>query len=200
MFRFPRKNPVTAGVDSAANAADAREGAKGRPTPTRREAEAAARERARLSTDKKKKAGKGVRGQRSESSAKIRAGMKAGDERYLLERDKGPVKKFIRDWVDVRTSFAEFLLPLLVVSMILGYSGQKKLATFSSGVTTATFVLVLVDTSWLIFRLRRELRRRFPEESLRKTTSYALLRVLQVRPLRMPKPRVKRGQKLAERY
>ena len=71
-------------------------GAKGRPTPTRKEAEAAARERAKAPMDKKA-AQKVLRERRVESNAKVRQGMKTGDERYLPARDKGPVKRFIRN-------------------------------------------------------------------------------------------------------
>ena len=53
--------------------------------------------------------------------------MKAGDERYLLARDRGPVRRFIRDFVDSRFSFVELMVPLLVVTMILGYSGTDYL-------------------------------------------------------------------------
>ncbi len=98
-------------------------GAKGRPTPTRKEAEAAARERARAPMDKKA-AQKVLRERRAESNAKMREGMRTGDERYLPARDKGPVKRFIRDYVDARLSIAEFLLPLLVVIMVMQYSGN----------------------------------------------------------------------------
>ena len=50
--------------------------------------------------------------------------MKAGEERYLLARDKGPVRRFIRDFVDSRFSFIELMIPLLIVTMVMGYSGQ----------------------------------------------------------------------------
>ena len=55
----------------------------------------------------------------------MREGMRTGDERYLPARDKGPVKRFIRNYVDARLSIAEFLLPLLVVIMVLQYSGSR---------------------------------------------------------------------------
>ena len=101
-------------------------GAKGRPTPTRKEAEAAARERAKAGMDKKA-AQKLLRERRAESNAKMRAGMRSGDERYLPARDQGPVKRFVRDYVDARLSIAEFLLPLLLVIMVLQYSGSADL-------------------------------------------------------------------------
>ena len=50
--------------------------------------------------------------------------MRNGEEKYLLARDKGPVRRFIRDFVDSRFSFIELIIPLLVVTMVLGYSGN----------------------------------------------------------------------------
>lgn len=167
-------------------------GAKGRPTPSRREAETAARERARLGMDKKA-AKKLLRERRNESNAKFRQGMRSGDERYLPARDKGPVKKFVRDYVDARISIAEFLLPLLIVIMVLQYSGAEQLVAFSNALWTTTILVVALDTVWLIIRLKRTLRAKFPEENLKGTTFYAVLRVLQVRWLRTPKPKVKIG-------
>jgi hypothetical protein len=49
-------------------------------------------------------------------------------------------------------------------------------------------------------RVRRELRRRFPDQSTKGATGYAILRSIQLRWLRLPKPKVKLGSKLPERY
>ncbi len=167
-------------------------GAKGRPTPTRRESEAARRARAKAGTDKKA-AQKLSRERRTDSNAKVRAGMRSGDERYLPKRDQGPVKRFIRDFVDARVSIAEFLLPLLIVIMVLQYSGNDSLRGFSNALWTTTLLVVALDTVWMLFRLKRALRAEFPEESRKGTTFYAVMRILQLRWLRMPKPQVKVG-------
>ncbi len=167
-------------------------GAKGRPTPTRKEAQAAARERAKSGMDKKA-AQKVLRERRADSNAKVRAGMRTGDERYLPARDKGPVKRFVRDFIDSRVSIAEFLLPLLIVIMVLQYSGAKQLVAFSNALWTTTILLVAIDTVWLVIRLKRQVRAKFPDESTRGLTLYSILRVLQLRWLRMPKPQVKLG-------
>lgn len=165
---------------------------KGRPTPSRREAEAAAKARARAVTDSKE-ARRQARVKRAEESRRARAGMKNGDERYLMSRDKGPVKRFIRDFVDARVSIAEFLLPLLLLTFVLQASGNPALVRFGGALWTTTILVVLLDTVWLVFRLKRALRERFPDESPRGTVFYAVLRALQVRPLRSPKPRVRIG-------
>lgn len=168
---------------------------KGRPTPTRKEAEAAARERARAGMDKKA-AQKLLREKRADTNRKMREGLKSGEERYLPARDQGPVRRYVRNWVDSRISVAEFLLPLLIVIMVT----QTFAKAFSNGLWSATILLVLLDTVLLMFRLKRQLKSRFPDESTKGTTTYALLRSMQLRWLRLPKPQVKVGQKLPERY
>ena len=167
-------------------------GAKGRPTPTRKEAEAARRERAKAGTDKKA-GGKVLRERRARSNAKVREGMRSGDERYLPKRDQGPVKRFIRNYVDARVSVAEFLLPLLVLIMVLQYSGNAQMLTFSTILWEVTILMVALDTIWLLMRLKRALRAKFPDEDLKGATFYTVTRALQLRPLRMPKPKVKIG-------
>ena len=167
-------------------------GAKGRPTPTRKEAEAAAKQRAKATMDKKT-AQKVLRERRSDSNAKMREGMRTGDERYLPARDKGPVKRFIRDYVDARLSIAEFLLPLLIVTMVLQYSRNPELIRIGSSFMSVTLLVVALDTSWLLFRIKRAIRAKYPDESLRGTTFYTIMRVLQIRFMRMPKPQVKIG-------
>ena len=167
-------------------------GAKGRPTPTRKESEAARKERARAVTDKKT-AARLQRERRGESNSKVRQGMRSGDERYLPKRDQGPDKRFIRNYVDARVSIAEFLLPLLVVIMVFQYSGSTQLRSFSNALWTTTLLVVALDTVWLLVRLRRALRAKFPDETFKGTIVYTLMRVMQVRWLRMPKPQVKIG-------
>jgi len=167
-------------------------GAKGRPTPTRKEAEAAARERAKTTMDKKT-AQKVLRERRAESNAKVRQGMRTGDDRYLPARDKGPVKRFIRDFVDSRLSIAEFLLPVLVIIMVLQYSGSTRMIQVGSTLMMTTILVVAIDTAWLLFRMKRSLRVQFPDESLKGTNFYTMMRVLQLRFMRMPKPQVKIG-------
>ena len=172
---------------------------KGRPTPSRKEAEAAARARAKVPRTRKEQMAQ-QRLARSESSRKVRDAMKSGDERYFLPRDKGPVRRFCRDFVDSRLSVLELMIPLLLLAMVLGYSGQPRLVGISSTLTLGTMLLMLVDIVRLRFKLRRELTRRFPDDSLKGTTYYALTRAVQMKFMRMPKARVKIGEQLPETY
>jgi Protein of unknown function (DUF3043) len=169
---------------------------KGRPTPSRKEAEAAARARAKAALDPKLTR-KQAREQRFEAGRAAREGIKSGDERFLRERDRGPVRRFVRDFVDARLSMAELALPGFLVSFVLSASGA---AVAGSGLLNALLLVIVLDCVLLRFRLRKELRRRFPEADLKGTTMYALVRAMQIRFLRLPKPQVKLGQALPETY
>ncbi|QLQ10853.1 MAG: DUF3043 domain-containing protein [Nocardioidaceae bacterium] len=167
---------------------------KGRPTPTRKEAEAAAKARAQASRDPK--ARKSNARSRQVSAREIREGIKRGDERYLGKRDRGPVRRFVRDFVDSRVNIAEFTLPLMFASLLLSAADSRT----GSMVLNITILVVALDMVWLNFRLRRELRRRFPSQSTKGATFYALTRALYLRFMRLPKPQVKLGQALPDRY
>ena len=185
--------------ETPAEEATVKPGGKGRPTPSRREAEAAAKARAKTPRTRKEVA-RAQRESRTESSRSVRAAMKAGDERYYLARDKGPVRRFIRDFVDSRFSFIELMIPLLVVTMVLGYSGNARLAQIGNTVLMGTILLVALDMTLLRFRLRKQLAVRFPDEPVKGTTYYALTRALQMKFMRLPKAKVKIGQELPEHY
>ena len=174
-------------------------GGKGRPTPSRKEAQAAAKARAKVPRTRREQM-LAQRDTRSESGKTVRAGMKAGDERYLMARDKGPVRRFIRDFVDSRFSFVELMVPLLVVTLLLGYSRNSYLVGVGNTVLLGTVLLVALDILVMRFRLRRELTSRFPDEPVKGTTYYAVMRALQMKFMRLPKAKVKIGQTLPEHY
>lgn len=175
-------------------------GGKGRPTPSRREAEQAARERARLPRDRKALK-RYQRELRVESSRDARQKMKAGDEAYLPPRDQGPVRRYLRDLVDSRLGFSELLAPMLVLIMLMGYGlfgpGAVQLA---NALWFTTILLVIGDVLLLRRKARRNVAERFPEESLKGVTMYAVMRAVNLRFLRLPKPRVKVGQPLPDDY
>lgn len=197
MFRRSKtETPAAATTPAAGTTA---QGGKGRPTPTRKEAEAAARARAKAPRNRREMAAY-QRQHRVESSRKVRQAMKDGDERYFLARDRGPMRRFIRDYVDARFSFLEVMIPVMIVTLVLGYSGNARLAEVGNFVLIGMFLLVILDMVTLRFRLRRELARRFPEESTKGTTYYAITRAMQMKFMRMPKSKVRIGERLPDRY
>lgn len=168
---------------------------KGRPTPTRKEAEAAARERARLAKDPKAQR-QAQRASRKAAMKELQTAYKTGDDSGLPERDKGPLKRFIRDTVDSRLGFAELFAPLLVLILILSAINP----VLGQGMWIMAVILVISDLVWVRFRVRRRVRRQFPDAPLKGVTYYAVVRSLQLRLLRLPKPQVKIGQTLPETY
>lgn len=174
-------------------------GGKGRPTPTRKEAEAAARAKAKVPRTRKELAAQ-QRLARAESSQQVRTAMKTGDERFYMTRDKGPVRRFLRDYVDARFSIVELMIPLLIVTMVLGYSGSANLRSIGNTLLFGTLLLVIVDLFILRWKTKKELARRFPDESTKGTLYYTITRAMQMKFMRMPKSQVKIGQELPEHY
>jgi hypothetical protein len=158
---------------------------KGRPTPSRKEAEAAARARAKVPRTRKEQAAQ-QRRLKSESSRSLRADMKAG--KILLARDQGPVRSFLRDFVDSRFSFAEIVIPLMIVSL------------FIPALVFPLFIVLVIDLLVLRFKVRKQMAQRFPGEPLKGTTYYTLSRAMQMKFMRMPKPKVKIGEALPAHY
>ncbi len=194
---FRRTKPDTVAQQAAASTDATTK--KGRPTPTRKEAEAAARARAKVPRSRKEMAA-AQKANRTESSSKMRRAMRTGDERYLPTRDKGPIRHFIRDFVDSHFSFIEMMIPLMLVVLILGYTGNSTITSYANLAMLAVFVLIIVDLVRLRFRIRRELATRFPGTSTHGTTYYAVTRSLQMRFMRLPKAQVKIGQELPDHY
>ena len=193
MFRRTREEVTTPPGE------ESKPSGKGRPTPTRKEAEAAAKARAKPPRTRRGQVA-AQRATKGESSQRVRQGMRNGEEKYLLARDKGPVRRFIRDFVDSRFSFIELIIPLLVVTMVFGYSGNETLASLGNAVLFGSILLVIVDMLMLRFRLRRQLAARFPDEPVKGTTYYAVTRAMQMKFMRLPKPQVKIGQEIPEHY
>lgn len=167
-------------------------GGKGRATPTRKQAEAARRARLKPPTTRKE-AARATRQQRYEGRLKAREAMQTGDDRFLPTRDKGPVKRLVRDIVDSRFNAAEFLLPILIVILLLSIARAPWAVVAVYSVWAATIVVSVVDVLVLARRIKREVAKRFPNESRRGALSYGILRSTQLRRFRLPKPRVKRG-------
>lgn len=183
---FGRKKPTVVDV------APSKEGGKGHATPTRKQAEAAAKARAKAP----KTRGEKMRADRLKAQAAIRS----GDERFLAERDRGPVRKFLRDFIDSKVNMGEVLLPILILSVALFYVGNRSLANFGMLLTLTVALVTFVNLWGLRFAVRRELKRRFPDVSPKGHVYYALMRSTNMRFMRYPKPQVKVGTKLPEKY
>jgi hypothetical protein len=180
-----------ASAEAIANA-EAIAAGKGRPTPSRKEREAA-RKRPLVPNDRKQ-ASREHREKVNASRNRARIGMANGEERYLPQRDRGPQKKWVRDYVDARISIGEFLIPVMFVVIILTFIPSPETQTLSILALWAFFLVAVLDSTLLGFIVRRKLTARFGADAVEKVRWYAAMRSLQLRLLRLPKPQVKRGQ------
>ena len=157
-------------------------GGKGHATPSRREAE------------DPKAAKKASRQRDQEDRARAREGMRNGEEKYLPARDRGPARAFARDFVDGRVTLAEFFIFIAVAVLALGFIRNPLIQSWVSIGFFALTALIVVDTVVLLVQLSLRAKKAFPEAKDRKgLLLYATLRTLQLRRLRLPPPRVRRG-------
>lgn len=185
---FGRKKTVE--VPDVGAEVDARPGAKNRPTPKRRDQEAA-RKRPLVPADRK--AAKSAAGSAArEARAKQREAMLTGEEKYLPARDRGPEKRHIRDAIDSRWGVGEFLLPVMFVVVVLNFVAPKY-AGFLSLLVIALLVATVLNSVLLWRQLKKEMTATFGQPPPSGSAMYAGMRAFQMRRMRMPKPQVPRG-------
>lgn len=169
---------------------------KGRPTPKRSEATKRRGGPVAPPPTNRRAAAKQLRAKQGENRQRIRQGTAVGDEKAMLPRDAGPVRRLVRNTIDARRNLGFLLLPvagLLVVAQVLR---DPVLLAITLGVWLATLLGVAVDLLLTSIRLRSLLMSTFPEEKkLRGHIAYGLLRSTVIRRFRMPRPQVTRGQR-----
>lgn len=178
---------------------------KGRPTPSRKQAEAARRRPLVADTRGDAKARKAAERERRQREQRA---MLEGDERYLPYRDKGPVRRLARDVVDARRNVGDYfvwfalglLAAMFVVAGVAGSIGEERAFWILQAINLLTIVVAaaaVVDGWLLARRLRKVLNAKFPPEKIvRGTVMYGVLRAYQLRRMRLPKPKVERGATL----
>ncbi|WP_159451395.1 DUF3043 domain-containing protein [Demequina sp. NBRC 110054] len=168
---------------------------KGRPTP-KRKAQEAANHRPLVggqATKEDKQARKeAMRAQR----AKENEALMSGDERNMPAEHRGPERRWIRDFIDARSSAAEWAMPVMLAFVVLTlFVGSSVVGTFM----IMAFYLVLIGMGievWLITRsAKKHFEERFGIGRLpRGWRLYAITRAMNLRRMRVPKPQVKRGE------
>ena len=191
---------------------------KGRPTPKRHDQEVkrgvvrdpnamskaqAAQKRKDLKSSMSKEEWKAYkkreREERRAKNKEIQARMDAGDERYLMDRDKGEVRRYVRDWVDSRRFISNYILPAAFVLLLIMLLGNflPRVAEILSVVSMAFILAMIVEAFIIGRRANNAVRAKFPD-----TTDtgfglgmYAYSRASQPRGWRTPKPQVELGSK-----
>jgi hypothetical protein len=178
----------------AETAQPAKSGGKGRPTPKRSEAEKLRRQPI-TAPKNRKEAYRKVRERQADDRSKAREGMARGDDKYLQKRDKGPVRRFARDYVDARRTLGSYLMwvmfAVVLVSLMPIYTA-KVLVLFAPPLLLGA---VLIEGLIISRRVKQLAAERFPDEEQRGVGLYAALRAMQIRRMRIPKPQVRPGEK-----
>jgi len=172
---------------------DATDNKKGRPTPKRKEAEAARKvsSLAPASTKAEKQ-----RAKAAAKSARVaqRAAYMRGDESALPLRDKGPVKKYVRNYVDARRSIGEYFLPVIFIVLFLTLIPNPIFQIGSIAIMYTVLLVSVIDGFFLTRKLKREVSVKFPGAELKGIGMYGWLRSTQMRRMRTPKPAIKAGE------
>jgi Protein of unknown function (DUF3043) len=179
-----RRNNQTVTPEPAATVEPGPAGKKDRPTPTRKEAEAARRQRLTTTLSKKEA--------RTASSRQSRAQrMKA-----ISAREAAPEKMLMRDYIDARFNLGEFLLPAVVVILAVTVLGSYwPSVTVISTLAMYMFIIGVFVDGYLMWRgFKKVLAARLPKASPKGLLLYGMTRSTQIRRFRSPPPRIKRGE------
>ncbi|GAB3541012.1 hypothetical protein GCM10027403_31770 [Arthrobacter tecti] len=164
---------------------------KGAPTP-KRNVQVAARKRPLVPNDRKA-AREANRTARREEQLRMRKALDTGDERYLPLRDKGPARRYVRDYVDARWNIAEFLMFAALVFVFMSFIPNLTVQGYVMMTFWVVIVAVIIDCLILRGKLKKRLTEKF-DTPARGDLWYGITRAMQIRRLRLPKPQVKRGE------
>jgi hypothetical protein len=167
---------------------------KGRPTPKRKEAESKRKvsSLAPIVTKDQKRASKA---QARENRIAQRAAYLRGEESALPARDRGPARRFVRNYVDSRRSTGEYFLPTIFVVLVLTLIRNPVIQLGAIAIMYAMLFVAIIDGILLSRKIRKAVQAQFPGTETKGLGMYAWLRSTQMRRLRAPHPQVKPSKK-----
>jgi len=210
--RKPANEPAAEPAAEAESAPESpADGKKGRPTPKRRDAEGRNRGPVAPPPKTQREAMKRSKEQRSTMSKDERRAaartnrerMMAGDERYLLPRDRGKVRAYVRDLVDSRRNVAGILLPVALLSFVVLLIPFQAVQAYGPLVLLVAIGAALIDSIIFGRQISKKVRAKFPQgDSSGQSTKgyslgfYAFNRACLIRRWRAPRPRVDTGAQI----
>ena len=185
-----------AAAASDADASSARPGAvtagKGRPTPKRSEAERRRRQPYTAPKDRKEASRASRDRQRTDRTRRMEA-VRRGEEWALPARDRGPVKALARDYVDSKRRISEYYMYGLLVLLVLLFIRAPIVQTIVPLLVLGAVLVMAIEGIFIGRKVKAIAADRLPGQSTRGLALYSAMRALQIRKLRVPKPRVKPG-------
>ncbi|MCU1592271.1 MAG: putative integral rane protein [Frankiales bacterium] len=167
---------------------------KGRPTPKRKDSQRRRGGPVAPPPATRKEAAKRIRQEGADKRKAIKAGTRSGDERAMLGRDQGPVRRLVRDLVDSRRHIGVFLLPATVLPLIADLSSSRQVRALAVSIWLTAVLLTVFDMIIMGVLVRRRVRAEFPGETkTRGHVVYGVVRTAQFRRFRLPPPRVSPG-------
>ncbi len=169
--------------DPPATEEPGRPAGKGAPTPSRKQAESARRERINPVLTPK------------ESRARERQARIKRQNRAVEDTEKRPERVLLRDHIDARWNFAEFLLPVMLVVLAVSFLASRwpSLVLYTTLATWGLLFGAIVDVTFMWQRYKKLLAQRYPGTSPKGLLMIAINRSMSIRRFRVPPPRIKRG-------
>ena len=101
--------------------------------------------------------------------------------------------RFMRDWIDARWNIGEYLLPAMLIGMPMSLLANAQFTIAGLTLIYGIFIAAIIDFVVLWFRLRSRVEAKFGARP--KGAAFQMFsRYVQLRPTRVPRARVKRGQ------
>jgi cation transport ATPase len=194
-LRLPGRRPATDTTPDAASDLTAQLAAaagKGRPTPKRAEAQGRRSGPVPPPPTTRKEAYKRTRQQQASGRGSAREAAARGDDSALPARDRGPVRRLVRDIVDTRRNAGSFFLVVAALVLIGYFIPNSSVQGYTVFVWFAFFLVIIADSFVLGRRIKKTVTERFPDhkESMRSLVWYGVSRATMIRRWRFPKPQV----------
>ena len=162
---------------------------KGKPTPKRKESEAQLKVSS-LSPAASKEAKKALKAQARVRRLETRAAYMRGEESALPIKDKGPARRFVRNYVDERKSVTEYFLVFIMFILFLTVIPSPAVQLGAIALMYSAMIWVAIDGFLLSRRIKKIVAEKFPGESTKGLGLYGWMRSTQLRRLRAPAPQV----------
>ncbi|WP_293694824.1 DUF3043 domain-containing protein [uncultured Agrococcus sp.] len=144
----------------------------------------------------RKEAKKQAREQMAQQRQRAQEGYARGEEQYMPARDRGPVKRYARDYVDARFSIGSMLMPAMIIVLAMTFINTAEMRVLTFALLWAFVGLTVLDCIVMTWILRKRITKKFGPGKTKGVSWYASMRSTQMRFMRMPKPQVGRFQKI----
>ena len=162
---------------------------KGKPTPKRKEAQAKLKVSS-LSPAASKEAKKALKAQARVRRLEARAAYMRGEESALPIKDKGPARRFVRNYVDERKSVTEYFLVFIMFILFLTVIPSPAVQLGAIVLMYSAMIWVAIDGFLLSRRVKKLVAEKFPDQPTKGLGLYGWMRSTQLRRLRAPAPQV----------